>query len=98
MLKNIFRHFLVGLGAMLYLFACPLFLYQYLGLMNDWPGVFISVIYDAAGDWWLDINWSSSVIWTMLTFTVLTAAVYAIRKRHDLVGYREPDIQSQPGF
>ncbi len=98
MFKNMFRHFFVGFGAMLYLGACPLFLYQYLGLINDWPYVFLSVIYDASSDWWLDINWYSPVIWSMLLLTALTSIAYAACKRHDRGEYRDPDVQSQPGF
>lgn len=98
MLKNMFRHFFVAFGACLYLGACPLFLYQYLGLMNDWPFVFLNIVYDASGDWWLDIQWYSPVIWSTLLLTALIAVVYAVCKRHDLGEYREPDIQSQPGF
>ena len=98
MLKNMFRHFFVAFGAILYLACCPLFLYQYLGLMNDWPHVFLSVVYDASGDWWLDIHWSSPVIWSTLLLTCMAAIVYAASKRHDLGEYREPDVRSQPGF
>ncbi|WP_291327051.1 hypothetical protein [Desulfovibrio sp. UCD-KL4C] len=98
MLSNIFRHFFVGLGAMLYLFACPVLLYQYLGLMNHWPYIFISVIYDASGAWWLDVDKSSPVLWCALLFTVLAAVIYAISKRNDYVGYREAEVQSQSGF
>lgn len=98
MFKNMFRHFFVAFGALLYLAACPMFLYQYLGLMNDWPFVFLSVIHDASGDWWLDINWYSPVIWSTLLLTTLMAVVYAACKRNDYGEYREPDVQSQPGF
>lgn len=98
MFKNMFRHFFVAFGATLYLGACPLLLYQYFGVMNDWPFVFLSVIHDASGDWWLDINWYSSVIWLSLLLTALISVVYAFFKRHDYQEYREPDIQSQPGF
>ena len=98
MLKNMFRHFFVAFGATLYLGACPVFLYQYLGLMNDWPYVFLNVVYDASGDWWLDIAWHSPVIWSTVLLAAMTAVVYAAFKRNDLGEYREPKVQSQPGF
>ncbi len=98
MLKNMFRHFFVAMGALSYLVACPVLLWQYIGLMNGWPYIFLNVVYDASGDWWLDINWYSPVIWSMLLLNVLTAIIYAYCKRNDLGEYREPDVQSQPGF
>ncbi len=98
MLKNMFRHFFVAFGAILYLGSCPLLLYQYLGVMRGWPGVFLSVVHDTSGDWWLDIDWASPTVWGMLGFTLLAAAGYAVLKRGDLGGYREAEVHSQPGF
>ena len=98
MFKIMFRHFFVALGALGYLLMVPVLLYQYLGLINGWPYLFLSIVHDAAGDWWLDVDWSSSVLWTTFLLIALAAAVYAFRRRHDLVEYREPEVQSQHGF
>lgn len=98
MFKNMFRHFFVAFGAITYLLGAGMFLYQYLGVVNGWPGVFLSVVHDAAGDWWLDIDWTSPVIWTFVSCTAAMAAVYAVWKRDDQEGYRDPETQSQPGF
>lgn len=98
MYKNMFRHFFVSFGAILYLGACPLLLYQYLGVVNGWPGVFLSVVRDASGDWWLDIDWHSDVILATLLLALLTSAAYAALRRHDYQEYREPGVQSQAGF
>jgi len=98
MLKNIFRHAFVAMGALTYLLAVPVLLYQYLGLLNDWPGLFLSVIHDASGDWWLDIHWSSPVLMAFFLLMALLALTYGILKRNDMVEYREPEVQSQAGF
>lgn len=98
MYKNIFHHFFVGFGAITYLGGAAMFLYQYFGLMHDWPGVFLQVVHDAAGDWWLDIDWSSPVIWGTLGVTASLAACWAVYKRNDQLGYRESEVQSQHGF
>ena len=98
MLKNMFRHFFVGLGALGYLLMVPVLLYQYLALMNDWPYLFLSIIYDASGDWWLDVNWQSSALWSTFLCIGVAALGYAYWKRNDYVEYREPEVQSQPGF
>jgi hypothetical protein len=98
MFINALRHFIVAFGALTYLMAMPLFLYQYLGLNYEWPGVFLNVVYDTSGDWWLDINWYSPVIWSTLIGSAVMSVAYAAYKRHDLGEYREPNVQSQPGF
>lgn len=98
MFKNMFRHFFVAIGALGYLLMVPVLLYQYLGLMNDWPYLFLGIVYDAAGDWWLDVNWSSPALWLTFLGITLTAMGYAFWKRNDYVDYREPEIQSQHGF
>ncbi|WP_027722084.1 hypothetical protein [Maridesulfovibrio zosterae] len=98
MLKNILRHFFVSFGAITYLGATPVLLYQYMGMSRDWPGIFISVIYDQAGDWWLDINWSSPVIGIIILVNSLLAAIYSYKKRSDRLGYRESRVESSAGF
>jgi hypothetical protein len=98
MLKNMCRHFFVAFGAVTYLTFALVFLYQYLGLMNGWPGVFLSVVYDASGDWWLDIDWHSRVIWTTLLLTCASSVAYAAYRRNDRGWYRNTEIQSQAGF
>ncbi|SOB58731.1 conserved protein of unknown function [Pseudodesulfovibrio profundus] len=96
--KNMFRHFFVGLGAITYLTLGFTLLYQYLGVINDWPGVFLTVMREASGDWWLDIDWTSPVLLGTFCITTLLAGIYAAVKRNDFGEYREPDIQSQSGF
>lgn len=98
MLKNIIRHSFVAMGALTYLLAVPVLLYQYFGLLYGWPGLFLSVIHDASGDWWLDVHWSSPVLLGYFLLMGLLAVTYGVIKRHDLGEYREPDIQSQAGF
>ncbi|WP_247648347.1 hypothetical protein [Pseudodesulfovibrio sp. zrk46] len=97
-LRNMFRHFFVGLGAITYLTFGFTLVYQYIGLANDWPGVFLSVIHESSGDWWLDIDWASPVLVGTFCATTLAAALYAAWKRNDFVEYREPEVQSQSGF
>lgn len=98
MLKNMFRHFFVGLGAITYLTFGFTLLYQYIGVTNDWPGVFLTVVHEPSGDWWLDMDWSSPVLLGTFCATTLGAALYAIWKRNDFIGYRESEIPSQHGF
>ncbi len=97
-LKNMFHHFVVGLGAITYRTWGFALLYQYLGVINDWPGVFLTVVHEASGDWWLDVDWTSPVLLGTFLCTTLAAIVYAAVRRNDFIGYREPDIQSQSGF
>jgi hypothetical protein len=96
--KNMFRHFIVGLGAITYLTWGFTLLYQYLGVVNGWPGVFLTVVREASGDWWLDVDWSSPVLVGTFACTTLAALVYAVVRRNDFLGYREAEIQSQSGF
>lgn len=96
--KNMFRHFFVGLGAITYLTVGFTLLYQYLGVVYDWPGVFLTVIHEQSGDWWLDIDWTSPVLLGTFISTTLAAMVYAALKRNDYGEYREPDVPSQTGF
>jgi hypothetical protein len=98
LLKNMFHHFIVGLGAITYLTLGFTLLYQYIGAVNHWPGVFLSVIHEASGDWWLDVDWSSPVLLGTFLCTTAAAMVYATIKRNDFQGYRESDIPSQSGF
>jgi len=98
MLKNMLRHFFVGLGAITYLTLGFTLVYQYLGLMNGWPGIFLSVIHEASGDWWLDVDWSSPVLLGTFVATACMAAVYATIKRHDEGSYRDTEVESASGF
>lgn len=98
MMKNILRHAFVAMGALSYLLAVPVLLYQYFGLMNGWPGLFLSVVHDASGDWWLDVHWSSPVLLAFFLLMGLLSVTYGVIKRNDLGEYREPEIQSQAGF
>nr|WP_321258757.1 hypothetical protein [uncultured Pseudodesulfovibrio sp.] len=98
MLKNFLHHFIVGLGALGYLLAVPVLLYQYLGLMNDWPHLFLSIVYDTAGDWWLDVNWQAPALWIAIGFIVMAAATHAFIRRNDTIGYREGEVPSAHGF
>jgi NhaP-type Na+/H+ and K+/H+ antiporter len=97
-LKNMLRHFIVGLGAITYLTWGFALLYQYLGVINGWPGVFLRVVHESSGDWWLDVDWSSPVLVGTFVCTTLAALVYAIVRRNDYLGYRESQIPSQSGF
>lgn len=98
MARNWFRHFFVAAGALFYIGSMLMLLYQYLGLTQGWPGLFLSVIHDQAGDWWLDIDWTSPVLLGFFAAILLGAALYGWIRRRDFVAYREPVIQSQPGF
>ncbi len=97
-LKNIFRHFFVGMGAITYLTFGFTLLYQYIGVVNDWPGVFLTVVHEASGDWWLDIDWSSPVLLGTFGVTTVGAMIYALWRRNDFIEYREPETLSQSGF
>lgn len=97
-LRNFVRHTFVALGALAYLGAVPLLIYQYLGVLMDWPGVFLRVIRDASGDWWLDADWNSPVPWASLAVVAACAVTYGLVRRNDDGEYREPGITSQPGF
>lgn len=96
--RNMMRHAFVALGAMAYLGAVPLLLYQYFGMLMDWPGVFLHVVHDANGDWWLDADWNSPVPWASMGVVLLSALIYGMLRRKDDGHYREPDVTSQPGF
>ena len=96
--KTFFHHFIVGLGALGYLLMVPVLLYQYLGLMNDWPYLFLSIVHDTEGSWWLDVNWSAPALWIVVAAITLAAAVHAFIRRNDTLGYRESEIPSQVGF
>ncbi|MGE4290574.1 MAG: hypothetical protein AB7E32_00065 [Desulfovibrio sp.] len=96
--RNWFRHFFVALGALFYLGTALMLLYQYLGLTQGWPGLFLNVIYDEAGDWWLDINWASPVLIGFFCALFLGAGLWGWIRREDRVAYREPVVRSQPGF
>lgn len=96
--KNMFRHFFIGLGAVTYLTFGFTLIYQYLGVVNGWPGVFLTVMREASGDWWLDVDWSSPVLLGTFLCTTVAAMGYATYKRNDFRQYREPNIQSQSGF
>jgi hypothetical protein len=91
------RHFVVALGALTYLGAVPLFLYQYLGTVYGWPGVFLAVL-PAQESWRMDIQWHSPVVWGFVATVCAAAVIYAIIRRHDSTSYREPTATSQPGF
>ncbi|MEF2144531.1 MAG: hypothetical protein V3573_03715 [Desulfovibrionaceae bacterium] len=95
---NWFRHFFVATGGLFYIGSMLMLLYQYLGLTQGWPGVFLSVIYDDAGDWWLDIDWASPALWGFVAAILSLAALHGWRLRRDFVPYREPEVKSQPGF
>ncbi|KAB1443053.1 hypothetical protein [Pseudodesulfovibrio senegalensis] len=96
--RNFIRHFWVSLGATAYLSFAVMLLYQYLAIVNDLPGAFLSVLHEANGDWWLDADWSHPVFLGWLGCVLLFAAGYGLVRRKDNREYREPDIQSQPGF
>jgi len=94
----LFWHFFVGLGAISYLSMGFMLLYQYAAVTMDLPGRFLTVLHDASGDWWLDIQWSHPVmiVWAACAFAA--ACGYAFWKRNDKRSYREPEVESQPGF
>ncbi|WP_243547299.1 hypothetical protein [Pseudodesulfovibrio tunisiensis] len=95
---NWFRHFFVGLYAMTYLSFGFMLVYQYIGMKFDWPGVFLTMIHDAAGNPWLDVNWSHPVVLGWATLVLCAATVWGLFKRHDFMEYREAATESQPGF
>lgn len=96
--KNMFRHFFVGLGAITYLTLGFTLIYQYLGVVYDWPGIFLTVVHEASGDWWMDIDWTSPVLLGTFCMTTISALIYATVRRNDFIDYREPEVQSQSGF
>lgn len=93
-----FWHFFVGLVAISYLSMGFMLVYQYLAISMSLPGRFLTVLHDANGDWWLDIQFGHPVFigWAVGAFTA--ACCYAWWKRNDKRAYREPEIESQPGF
>lgn len=94
----LFWHFFVGLGAISYLSMGFMLVYQYLAVTMNLPGRFLTVLHTSNGDWWLDIQWSHPVMigWALCSLT--SACAYAWWKRGDTKAYREPEIESQPGF
>lgn len=93
-----FWHFFVGLGAISYLSMGFILVYQYLAISMDLPGQFLTVLHDSNGDWWLDIQWSHPMVITWAVASLIAATGYAWWKRNDSRAYRDPQVESQPGF
>lgn len=96
--RNFIRHFWVSLGATAYLSFAVLLLYQYIAVVNNLPGAFLSVLREANGDWWLDADWSHPVFLGWLACVVFFALGYGFFRRNHNSEYREPEVESQPGF
>lgn len=98
MLKNMLRHFFVAFGGLFYMTSSLAFGYQYAATYYDLPGRALTVVHDAAGDWWLDVDWTHPFLLGWFAFLALGAFCHAVWRRNDTVEYREPEVQSQPGF
>lgn len=98
MTRNFIRHLWVGFNASAYLSFAVVLLYQYLAVANDLPGRFLTVMHTDSGGWWMDIQWSHPFVFIWLGCVALFAVCYACKRRNDSSEYREPGVESQPGF
>lgn len=96
--KNFFRHLWVGFNATAYLSFAAVLIYQYAAVSLNLPGRFLTVVRTDAGNWWMDVQWSHPLVFAWLGCVALFALGYACVRRNDSGEYREPGVESQPGF